>query len=106
MSEPVTSRLLPAPHLTCCWALSEPVMAHDVVLGQLAGPLLGGAPVSESDKALTWKFSQPWGPGVVGCLVEVEGVGVGGVVGPGGGQGQEERSGEVGPLVQPSQFSC
>ena len=40
VSEPVTSRLLPAPHLTCSWALSEPVMAHDVVLGELAGPLL------------------------------------------------------------------
>ena len=47
------------------------------------------------------KYSQPWGPGVVGCLVEVVGVGVG--AGPGG-QGQELRSGEVGPLAQPAQL--
>jgi len=62
---------------------------------------------SFSSQVPIWKSSHPAGPGAVDVEDVVGGVGCEVVedgFGPGG-QGQVDRSGSVGPLVQPSQCS-
>ena len=110
MCEPVTGRVCSTFCLTFSWSVGELIIGYDVVLIQLTCAHLG----KQFDHGkhflfsmindYTWKSSHPEGPaevevvvGGVGCDVVEDGFGL-------GGQGHVDRSGSVGPLVQPSQL--
>ena len=113
MCEPVTGRVCSTFCLTFSRSVGELIIGYDVVLIQLTCAHLGiqfhnGKLFSFWNclNDFTSKSSHPEGPaevdvevvgGGVGCEVVEDGFGL-------GGQGQVDRSGSVGPLVQPSQL--